>query len=204
MSTTGSTVSRRDAAIAAALAGAVVVVLGYASGLGIVEPATRALAPSPPAAPPSVVPEAAPTAEHVPAPVVAPQPAVVPAPPLPDPPLPDPTPLPDHPSHPMPTEPTEPTEPTQPVPDPTDPSPDPTEPPAGGPECSSLLEGLPVVGPATVPLTALLSDVLATVPTALGPAPSPATSEDPASLSCILGIGGQACCEVPDPDQDAP
>lgn len=198
MSSTSSTVSRRDAAIAAALAGAVVVVLGYASGLGIVEPATTALAPAPPAAP-GIAPEPAATTEPAPAPLMTPMPVGAPAPPLPDP-----SPAPDHPSHPMPTEPD-----PAPVPDPSDPppdpSPDPTAPP-GGPECSSVLEVLPVVGPATVPLTSWLADVLATVPPTAGLVPSPATSEDPASLECLLGLGGEACCAAPDSDQgkDAP
>ena len=49
MTPTSATVSRRDAAIAAALAGTVVVVLGYASGLGVQVESTATLTPVQPA-----------------------------------------------------------------------------------------------------------------------------------------------------------
>lgn len=185
MSSTSTSVSRRDAAIAAALAGTVVVVLGYASGLGVtVEPAITTLSPAQPMEPFSPVPEPAPTTEVAPVQAVAPVPAAVPTQPASETPE-----MPDQPSHPMPTEPAPDPGPTT-DPDPTTDPPDPEE-----PECSSLLEELPIVGPATVPITSLLGDLLVSTQDAIGldlPAASPA---DPGSLDCILGaVVGPACC----------
>lgn len=178
MSPTSSTVSRRDAAVAAALAGTVVVVLGYASGLGVrVEPATTTVTPAPPAAPVTPAPEPEPTMEMVPAPVMSPMPVATPAHPVPETPV-----APDHPIHPTPTEP-------EPDPDPVpEPSPDPGVPDGDAASCTSLLAGLPVVGPATVPLTSLLGDVLVTTPVALGLA-TPPSSDESTPLGCVLGGG---------------
>lgn len=194
MSSTSSTVTRREAAVAAALAGTVVVVLGYASGLGVsVEPATTVLSPPQPAAPYSAAPE--PTAQPVAAPAMAPPltaPSAAPTQPTSE--------TPEHTHHPTPTEPH-----PDPIPDPDpspDPSPDPTG-PGGGPQCSSPLEALPVLGPATVPLTSLLGDVLATTQEALGLAPPTSSSDGLAPLECLLGAAlSPTCCGSPRTERD--
>jgi hypothetical protein len=128
--------------------------------------------------------------EMAPAPVMSPMPAAVPAHPVPVAPV-----MPDHPTHPSPTQP-------EPEPDPVpEPSTDPTPPDGSGAACSSLLERLPVVGPATVPLTSLLGDVLATTPAALGLGTVVPSPEDPGALGCGLRIVVvPACCTSTETD----
>lgn len=173
MTPSPATVSRRDAAIAAALAGTVVVVLGYASGLGVQATPANALITAPPAAP------AAPVEPDSPLPTPASTPPAVATPVM--------TPLPVTNSYPVPTHPevTDPTEPPA-----TEPSTDPEEPADNEKRCRSGLEGLPVVGPATLPLTSVLSDFLATTPI-VGSllAPVLGAAQDPTSLGCLLGAG---------------
>jgi hypothetical protein len=170
---TPATVSRRDAAIAAALAGTVVVVLGYASGLGVQTTPANTLITAPPAAP------AAPTAPAAPVPPTEPAPEAVPAPVIAPLPVTNTYPVPSHPDVPEPTEPT-----------PTEPTTDPEEPADTEKTCTSVLEGLPVVGPATVPLTSVLSDFLGTTPV-VGSLLAPLlTTETPTGLGCLLGAGG--------------
>lgn len=157
------TVDRRDAAVAAALAGAVVVIVGYAAGLGIesseavtAQPAT----PSAPAAPaPDQAPEAvAPPAAQAPVPV-APMPPMAPLPVAP--------PASSEPS--VPSQPADPVQPSSPAepdgphsPHPPEPTPTPDDP---TPTCApGVLEGVPVVEPVTETATTFLSAILGAVP----------------------------------------
>ena len=174
------TVSRRDAAVAAALTGAVVVVLGYASGLGI-QTDSSSLA-QPPAQTAPVVPEPAMTMPVEPTlPAMTMMPEMVSAPEVP---MDMPTLLPTDTT-------TEPTEPTPSEPTPTFNFPSTTCPPA-------LLEQLPVVGPVTAPVTSLLIPLLGSLPL-VGELTGPVlTSRTPGSVGCILGtvVGPQCCDEV--------
>jgi hypothetical protein len=170
---TPATVSRRDAAVAAALAGTVVVVLGYASGLGVQATPASTLITAPPAVP------AAPTTPAAPLPTPAPTPEPLPAPVIAPPPVTNSYPVPEHPA--SPSDPTE--------PPPTEPTPDPELPVDKGKTCTSLLEGLPVVGPATVPLTSVLSDFLGSTPV-VGSLLAPLLVADgQTGLDCLLGAG---------------
>ncbi len=193
------TVSRREAAVAAALAGTVVVVLGYASGLGVkVESPTTAQLPVQPAAP--VAP-----AEEQAAPVAAvPD---IPADAMGDVPM----------SHdfPVPTEPT--TQPTsEPTTAPTDePTSDPTATPTSEPTTTptteptsdpaagcppGLLGDVPVVGPVTAPLTEVLGEFLAA--SVLGGVAGPPTTETPGPVSCVVGVVlGPQCCDAATSEQ---
>jgi hypothetical protein len=173
-------VSRRDAAVAAALTGAVVVVLGYASGLGIQTDSTSLAQPPVQTAP--VVPEPAMTMPVEPTlPAMTMTPEMVSAP---DVPMDMPTLLPTDTTT---TEPT--TEPTPGEPTPTTNFPQTTCPPA-------LLEQLPVVGPATTPVTSLLISVLGSLPV-VGDLTGPVlTTRTPGSVACILGtVVGPQCCD---------
>lgn len=156
------TVDRRDAAVAAALAGAVVVIVGYAAGLGIKSSeAVAAQPPVAPSAPAAPVPEQAPEAgapPAAPAPVpVAPMPPMAPmpvAPPV--------SPVPSAPSHPAnPAQPSSPAGPDSPhSPHPPEPTPD-----DPAPSCApGVLEGVPVVEPVTEAATTFLSAILGAVP----------------------------------------
>jgi hypothetical protein len=120
--------------------------------------------PAAPTAPAAPLPTPVPTPEAVPAPVIAPLPVM------------NDYPVPTHPVVPEPTE-----------PPPTEPSTDPEEPAGDGKKCSSMLEGLPVVGPATVPLTSVLSDFLGTTPIVGGLLAPLLVTETPTGLGCLLG-----------------
>jgi len=189
------TVSRREAAVAAVLTGTVVVVLGYASGLGVTDrtPSVAQVQPAAPVAPAPAV-GAAPVAEV---------PAAVPAAmPMPDTPMSHTYPVPTH--EPT-TEPTsEPT--TQPTTEPTtepttqpttDPTTQPTDDPSAG--CApGLLGQVPVAGMIVEPITTVLGEALGA--SILGPAvapPSPEATPAPGSLSCVVGaVLGPRCCDT--------
>lgn len=167
------TVSRRDAAIAAALTGTVVVVLGYASGLGLELQQSLAQPPSSPSAP--ITTEQSPTTEPIPA-APSPMTAIPGLPVLPPISVPD---LPELPTE-LPTEPpaTEPTDPGT-----TAPPPDVDEPTSCPP---ALLEELPIVGEVTPPVTGLLAAVLGSLPISL-----PVLGD----LTCLVGeVVGPKCC----------
>ncbi|GAB2975575.1 hypothetical protein [Nocardioides montaniterrae] len=122
------TVDPREAGVAAALAGGVVVVLAYAAGFGIVEPTQVVAAPTHQA-----------PARPAPAPLALPAPPVVPAAAAPLAPAPVPVPPPS------------PSWPALPTASPTVPPPSPTTAPSSAPSpatptCRSLLGQLPVVG----------------------------------------------------------
>lgn len=145
-STPSGSIDRRDAAVAAALAGAVVVVLGYASGVGIQTSGQSVLTQPPP-----VVQPAAPRTDEAAAPPVAfAQAPVLTAPAA--------IPVPVH-EHARPAAqhhhtPAGPTPTPEPVPEPPVP-----------PGCETgLLEGLPVAGPLAGATSALLFGVVRTVP----------------------------------------
>lgn len=166
---------RREAAVGAALAGAVVVVLGYASGIGLVEPAQTTTVQPP--TPPSSVARA--TGSPDPA-AVSPVVQLVPAPPVPV--------VPGHDAdrkrrHQHPEE----------------PSPSPTIPPAAPEEdCGpGLLESLPVVGSVGETVSSVLEAAGGTAPLlgrTLTPPPSP--EQEPGVLSCVTGtLVGFPCCD---------
>lgn len=144
-STPSSSIDRRDAAVAAALAGAVVVVLGYASGVGIQTSADSVLTQQPPAVQP-----AAPHNETAAAPPVA----IAPAPILTAPvtfPVVQPH------EHARPATPHDHT-PVEPTPTPT-PAPEPT------PTCETgLLESVPVAGPLLGAASSVVFGVVRTAP----------------------------------------
>lgn len=179
------TVDRRDAAVAAALAGAVVVIVGHAAGLGIESSDAVAAAEPPvvPSAPATPVPDQAPAAVAPPA-VQAPAPV---APMLPMPPV---SVVP--PASPEPSAPSQPSAPAQPS-SPADPhSPHPSEPtptPAGPtPRCApGVLDDVPVVAPVTEAVTTFLSAILGVVPV---------VDELTGSLiDCTVGtLVGSSCC----------
>jgi hypothetical protein len=175
-------VTRRDAAVAAALAGAVVVVLGYASGLGITVPSTLSVAPPADPATPSA-PRVTPQAPAAPMTMPATAPAVA---------------MPgtqagtthEHPTGPGPT--------TPPVSDPPAPGPDPEPPdPHGGGCGKGLVEALPVVGAAAAPVTSLIGSVLGSTPVVDDVAAPPAPGRTPGPLSCVVGaVLGPSCCDT--------
>jgi hypothetical protein len=158
------TVDRRDAAVAAALAGTVVVILGYAAGLGIENPdaVVAAEPPVPPSAPATPVPGQQPPASAAP--------AAQPLAPLPAPVAPTPTVPASPPASPEPSTPGQPTTPAQPStpgsphsphpPEPTTPQPtDPT------PSCApGVLDGVPVVEPVSDAAVSFVSAILGLVP----------------------------------------
>lgn len=161
------TIDRRDAAVAAALAGAVVVVLGYASGVGIRTSGEVVAMQQPPAVLP-----AAPQTERTTTtpPILVAQSPILTAPVS--------TPREVH-EHPRPATPHDHT-PAEPTPTP-EPEPEPT-PTACRP---SLLDGLPLAGPLVEAASSLLFDVVEATPvTAL---------TDP--LACTVGkLVGPTCC----------
>jgi hypothetical protein len=155
------TVDRRDAAVAAALAGTVVVIVSYAAGLGI-ERSDAVAATEPPAAP---------SAPADPAQEQAPEAGAAPAaqPPAPVAPLAPSAPVPTSPpASPEASAPSQPATPSQPSP--ADPhSPHPSEPPPTPgeptPSCApGVLDDVPVVGPVTEAATSFLSALLGAVP----------------------------------------
>jgi len=158
--------------MASLLAGGVVVILGYASGIGITP--TDAATAAPPAAPPSAA--TAPPASTTPPPATAiAQPVMPGTSTMPDMPVSVGSP---HPAahDPEPAEP----EPTEPEPSPTD-----TCPP-------SVLEGLPAVGETT---STLLSSVLSSAPVVSDLAGPPAEGKEAGPLTCLVGtLVGPTCC----------
>lgn len=173
MASSTHTTDRRDAAVTAALAGAVVVILGYASGIGL-RPASVVTATLP--APSTAI-------TSTPAPVAAPTPIAVAAP----------VPI-SVPAIPAAARSTRPQPPT-PAPRSTPPSPVVATPsaPSAPPSCppglvGSLAGALPVVGDVSTLLAGLLGPGgLSSTATATG-------SGD--VLSCTLGtLLGSSCCE---------
>lgn len=167
-------VDRRDAAMASVLAGGVVVILGYASGIGIT-PTDAATAASPAAQPPASTAPAAPMTTPPPATAIA-QPSM-PAMPgtstMPDMSMPADSPH---------------TATTQPTTKPTEP--EPTEPADTCPP--SVLNSVPAVGPLT---SSLLSSVLSTTPVVSDLAGPPAKGKTPGPLTCLVGtVVGPTCC----------
>lgn len=158
--------------MASVLAGGVVVILGYASGIGITP--TDAVTAAPPAAQPPVATAPA-------APVATPPPvAAVPHPAMPGTStMPDMTPA-DSPH----------TDTHDPEPTPAPTTPEPTEPADTCPP--SVLEGLPVVGGLT---SSLLSSVLTTTPVVSDLAGPPVDGQASSPLSCLIGtVVGPTCC----------
>ena len=171
-------VDRRDAAMAAVLAGGVVIILGYASGIGLT-PTDAATAAPPAAQPPAATAPAAPVTTPPPAAPIA-QPAM-PAMPA----MPGTSTLPDMS---MPMEPTG-TATPEPDPEPT-PSPEPTD--AADVCPPSVLGSLPAVGQLT---SSLLSSVLSTTPVVSDLAGPPVTGKAPGPLTCLVGtLVGPTCC----------
>jgi hypothetical protein len=163
------TIDRRDAAVAAALAGAVVVVLGYASGVGIRTSGEVVAMQQPPAVQPAA-PQTGRTTTTPP--ILVAQSPILTAPVS--------TPRVVH-EHPRPATPHDHT-PAEPTPTP-EPEPEPTPAPTA---CRpSLLDGLPVAGPLVEAASSLLFGVVAATPvTAL---------TDP--LACAVGkLVGPTCC----------
>jgi hypothetical protein len=166
-------VDRRDAAMASVLAGGVVVILGYASGIGIT-PTDAATAAVPAAQPPASTAPAAPVTTPPPATTIA-QP-VMPA-------MPGTSTMPDMS---MPTEPT----PAATTPEPTPTEPEPTEPADTCPP--SVLESVPAVGQLT---SSLLSSVLSTTPLVSDLAGPPVEGTAAGPLTCLVGtLVGPTCC----------
>lgn len=157
--------------MASVLAGGVVVILGYASGIGITP--TDAATAAPPAQPPAATAPAAPATIPPPATTIA-QPAMPGTSTMPD------MAMPADSSHPATAH-----------PDPTpSPEPEPTEPAdTCGP---SVLEGLPAVGQLT---SSLLSSVVSTTPLVSDLAGPPADGQPTGPLSCLIGtLVGPTCC----------
>ena len=167
-SSAAGSIDRRDAAVAAALAGTVVVVLGYASGVGIQTSSDQVAVQQPPAVQP-----AAPQTEGTqittsPAPVAqSPVLYAAPAPRI----------LHQHPVSSTPHDHT----PVEPTPTP-EPGPEPT--PTTCPP--SLLESLPVAGPVVGATSSLLFHVIST---------TPVLSDVADPLACTVGdLVGPTCC----------
>ncbi len=164
-------VDRRDAAMASVLAGGVVVILGYASGIGIT-PADPAGAASPAAQPPASAAPAAPATTPPPASTIA-------HPPMPA--MPGPNAMPDMamPDNPHTMEPT--------------PTPTEAEPPDAADTCPpSVLEALPAAGQLS---SSLLSSVLSTAPVVSDLAGPPVEGKAPGPLTCLVGtLVGPTCC----------
>jgi len=152
--------------VAAALAGAVVVVLGYASGVGIQTSSESVLTQQPPAVQPAAPqsdPAAAPPVAVAQTPILT-APAVVPVAPVHE--------------HPRPATPHDHT-PVEPTPTPT-PEPEPT------PACEpSLLDGLPVAGPLVGAASNLLFGAVRTVPV---------VSELDPVVCAVADLVAPACC----------
>jgi hypothetical protein len=176
---TKGTTDRREAAVAAALAGAVVVILGYASGLGASPPGEIAAVQQPPAT------SAPPATTATPFPVTLPDLPVAAVPQA------------GHRAHltPAPHEHTPATPPPAEEPTPTaPPTPEPPSEPADA--CpSTLVDGLPVVGPGAAKTTAKLLPLIGGVPileVLLGEQ-GPVDGDDP--LACLVGeLIGPPCC----------
>jgi len=159
--------------MASVLAGGVVVILGYASGIGIAptDAATAAPAPQPPAA-------AAPAAPVVTPPVATPvaPPMVMPGTST----MPDMSMAADTPAPAV----------TEPEPTPTDSEPTPSEPAATCPP--SVLASLPAVGQLS---SSLLSSVLTSAPLVSDLAGPPVEGKAPGPLTCLVGtLVGPTCC----------
>lgn len=166
--TASGSIDRRDAAVAAALAGAVVVVLGYASGVGI-QTASEVVAMQPP---PAVQP-AAPQVEGT----VTTPPVLVAQPPILTAPAPVPGGVHEH---------------TRPATShdhtPAEPSPEPAPEPEPTPTACrpGLLDGLPVAGPVVGAASTLLFGVISATPVVTALA-------DP--LACpVEQLVGPTCC----------
>ena len=159
--------------MASVLAGGVVVILGYASGIGITPTDAATTATPAPQQPPAAVAPAAP--------VVTPPAAAAIAPPMA---MPGPSTMPDMS---MPTD--------TPSPVATDPEPTPTEPAPTEPADTcppSVLASIPAVGQLT---SSLLSSVLSTTPLVSDLAGPPATGKAPGPLTCLIGtVVGPTCC----------
>ena len=160
--------------MASVLAGGVVVILGYASGIGII-PTDAATGAAPAAQPPASTAPAAPTTTPPPATTIA-QPSM-PAMPgtstMPDISMPADSPH---------------TATTHPTPKPAEPEPsDPAD------TCSpSVLNSVPAVGPLT---SSLLTSVLSTTPIVSDLAGPPTKGKTPGPLTCLIGtVVGPTCC----------
>jgi hypothetical protein len=161
--------------MASVLAGGVVVILGYASGIGIT-PTDAATAAPPAAQPPAATAPAVPTTTPPPAAPIA-QPAMPGTSTMPD------MAMPAGSSHPATVDP-------EPTPSPTEPEPEPTDtcPP-------SVLEGLPAVGQLT---SSLLSSVVSSTPVVSDLAGPPVDGQATGPLSCLVGtLVGPTCCTTP-------
>lgn len=161
--------------MASVLAGGVVVILGYASGIGIT-PTDAANAAPPVAQPPAATAPAVPTTTPPPATTIA-QPAMPGTSTMPDM-------TPADSSHPA-------THDPEPTPSPTEP--EPTEPADScGP---SVLENLPAVGQLT---SSLLSSVVSSTPVVSDLAGPPVEGQATGPLSCLVGtLVGPTCCTTP-------
>jgi hypothetical protein len=172
-SPTARTIDRRDAAVTAGLAGAVLVIVGYASGIGL-RPAAEVAATLPEQPATSTPSASEPTAPLVP-PIAAEMPASMPA---------------AMPVLPVPST-TNPVASHTPAPSPR-PTPTPTPTASSCPKglVATLVGGLPLVGEVTSLVTDLLSAPL------VGSADvseSPAATTDP--LDCAVGsVLGTTCC----------
>ena len=166
--------------MASVLAGGVVVILGYASGIGINTDPAAAAAPA--AQPPAATAPAAPMTTPPPATTIA-QPAM--------PPMPGPSTMPD-----MPAEPSH-SDTTHPTPSPTEP--EPTEPAETCPP--SVLSSIPAVGGLT---SSLLSSVLSTTPLVSDLAGPPVEGKADGPLTCLVGtLVGPTCCTTTPTAADA-
>ena len=159
--------------MASVLAGGVVVILGYASGIGIT-PTDAATAAPPAAQPPAATAPAVPATTPPPATTIA-QPAMPGTSTMPDMVMPADSPQPA-------------TVDPEPTPSPTEP--EPTEPDATcGP---SVLEGVPAVGELT---SSLLSSVVSSTPVVSDLAGPPVDGQATGPLSCLIGtLVGPTCC----------
>ena len=185
-SSNARSIQRRDAAVTAALAGGVLVILGYASGIGITPASeTDAAVPSPHPSPEAVAPARTPDPPATIAAQDAAPPAVVAVPATPRPVAVPPAPTPT--SAPAPEDSQEPeasAAPSAPAPQ----SPAPTCPTGivGGP-----VSELPVVPGVLSLVTSLLTTPLVGTPTA-------PTSPDADPLACTIGsLTGTTCCPSP-------
>jgi hypothetical protein len=155
------------------LAGGVVVILGYASGIGII-PTDAATAAPPATQPPAATAPAVPATTPPPATTIA-QPALPGTSTMPDMEMPADSPQPA-------------TAGPEPTPSPTEP--EPIEPDATcGP---SVLEGVPAVGQLT---SSLLSSVVSSTPVVSDLAGPPVEGQAAGPLSCLVGtLVGPTCC----------
>jgi hypothetical protein len=192
--TLSGTIERREAAVAAALAGAVVVVLGYASGLGIktVDAAT--------AAPPLVQP----SGPVVPTPSASPTGAAAPMSGMP---APQTIPASAASATSGGTTPHSGTASTPHVPTSPHPSPPGSDhaPSAPAPTCApGAIEELPIPGSTGDAITSLVSTALGSAPVLGEVAGPPAPGEEPGPLGCVVGlVVGPNCCTTPTPSPEA-